>query len=133
MAAGDTVQKAAKAATSSTRKAASTAKGAGTRATRSTKASARKVAATAKATTAARAGKVEEAKQVAAQADLSGGVAERAIEAADALHYQVEVNKKRVNVGSLTDSLNERWRNGWHLAHIFEQRGNTVMVFEKRD
>lgn len=133
MAVGDTAQKAAKAATSTTRKAAWSAKAAGQRATKTTKTTAKKAAATAKATTAARAGKVEEAKQVAAEAGLGDGLAGRAVAEAESLHYQVEVNKKRVNVGALTTTLNERWDNGWRLAHILEQRGNTVMVFEKRD
>jgi hypothetical protein len=48
------------------------------------------------------------------------------------MHYQVEVNKRGLSVKSLTKTLNARWENGWRLAHMLEQRGNTVLVFEKR-
>ena len=59
---------------------------------------------------------------------------ERATKAAraEALHHEVEVNKRGLSVKSLTRTLNERWDNGWRLAHLLEQRGNTVLVFEKR-
>jgi hypothetical protein len=128
----DTAREAAKTAKSSTRSAAKTATSAAGRAKKTTKESAVKAAATAKATRAARAGKVEEAKDVAADARLGDGLAASAIADVEALHYQVEVNKKRLNVATLTDALNDRWANGWRLAHVFEQRGNTVLVFEKR-
>ena len=42
------------------------------------------------------------------------------------------VNKRGLSVAALTKTLNERWENGWQLAHAFEQRGNTVLVFAKR-
>jgi hypothetical protein len=92
----------------------------------------KKATATAKATKAARAGLVEDARDVATGADLGEGVAAKAIAEAEALHYQVEVNKRALSVNSLTKVLNDRWDNGWKLAHMLEQRGNTVLVFEKR-
>jgi hypothetical protein len=46
-------------------------------------------------------------------------------------HYEVEVNRGDLSTGSLTRDLNKRHAQGWKLAHIFEQAGNTVMVFEK--
>lgn len=33
----------------------------------------------------------------------------------------------------LTNQLNHRWDQGWRLAHIYEQAGNTCMIFERRD
>ena len=59
-------------------------------------------------------------------------MATNAIEEAEGLHYQVEVNKRALSVSALTKTLNDRWANGWRLAHMLEQRGNTVLVFEKR-
>ena len=132
MAVAETTRRAAATATSTTRKAGTTAGTAASKARTSTKGPAKKAAASAKATRAARAGRVETAKEIAADADLGDGLAERAIEAADELHYQVEVNKRKLSVTALTNTLNDRWRNGWRLAHVLEQRGNTVMVFEKR-
>ncbi len=96
------------------------------------KKSARKASGTAKATKAARAGLVADAKRAAADAELGDGMAAGAIAKADALHYDVEVNKRGLSVKALTNTLNQRWENGWRLAHLFEQRGNTVLVYEKR-
>lgn len=47
-------------------------------------------------------------------------------------HYEAVVNKKDVNMRSLTSMLNARWHAGWKLAHMIEQHGNTLMVFERR-
>ena len=46
-------------------------------------------------------------------------------------HYEAEVNRGDLNMRSFSDTLNDRWRDGWRLAHIFEQGGNTVMVWER--
>ena len=92
----------------------------------------RKAAGTVRAARAARSGMVEEARSIAAEADLGDGPAGRAIAAAESMHYQVEVNKRGLSVTALTRTLNERWENGWRLAHLIEQRGNTVLVFERR-
>ena len=97
------------------------------------KKSAKKATGTVKATRKARAGLVVDAKKVAAEAGLGDGVAAKAIAQADAHHYEVEVNKRALSVKGLTRTLNERWDNGWRLAHLLEQRGNTVLVFEKRN
>jgi hypothetical protein len=94
---------------------------------------ARQAVATVKATRKARAGLVDDARRIADDADLDEGMATKAIERAEALHYDVVVNKRGLSVTALTTTLNERWDNGWRLAHVFEQRGNTVLVFEKRD
>ena len=87
---------------------------------------------TARAVRAARAGRVDEAREIVEDAELEDGVAAKAVEKAEERHYQVEVNKRGLSVNALTKTLNERWEAGWALAHILEQRGNTVLVFEKR-
>ena len=102
------------------------------KATKAAKATARKAAGTTRARRAARSGLVEDAKQIAAEADLGDGATAEAIAEAEQLHYQVEVNKRGFSASYLTKTLNERWDNGWRLLHILEQRGNTVLVFEKR-
>ena len=114
------------------RKGTSSAKAATERATKKTSGSTSKAAATVRATRAARAGQVKDAHEIAAGADLQEGMATSAIADAEALQYQVEVNKRGLSVGALTKVLNDRWANGWRLAHMLEQRGNTVLVFEKR-
>lgn len=46
-------------------------------------------------------------------------------------HYEAEVNKGSLNVRAFTAKLNGRWKQGWALAHVFEQDKNTVMVWER--
>lgn len=48
-------------------------------------------------------------------------------------HYEAVVNTGSLNVERWTKLLNERWEKGWRLDHVFEQKGNTVMVFERRE
>lgn len=45
-------------------------------------------------------------------------------------HYDTEVNKGAVNMTVLKGRLAVRYREGYRLAHVLEQGGNTVMVFE---
>jgi hypothetical protein len=45
--------------------------------------------------------------------------------------YQAEVNKGSINMRSLAGDLNKRGAEGWRLAHIYEQAGNTIMIFER--
>lgn len=47
--------------------------------------------------------------------------------------YVTQVNKGRLNAESHTDYLNAAYGQGFRLHTIFEQDGNTVMVFERRD
>ena len=102
------------------------------KATKASKDSAAKAAATARAAKAAREARVQDARAIANEADLDEGAATKAIAELEAMHYLVEVNKRGLSVSALTTTLNERWENGWRLAHMLEQRGNTVLVFEKR-
>ena len=134
MATGDSARKAAGKATGTVAKAATSAKDVTARAAKTATKSTTKAVRAARATRAAQTGKVEEARQVAAEADLTDdGLAAKAIAEAEALHYQVDVNKRGLSVTALTKTLNERWENGWRLAHVLEQRGNTVLVYEKRE
>ncbi len=126
-------RKAAGTAARSTRAAADAVQDSAEKAATATKGRARKAAATVRATRAARAGLVEDARRIADEAELDDeGAATKAIEKVEEQHYDVVVNKRALSVTGLTVTLNERWRNGWTLAHAFEQRGNTVLVFEKR-
>ena len=97
------------------------------RVTQPAKRTGRKAAGTARAS----AGKAADAAGKAATTAGADAAAETIAEV-DAMHYQVEVNKRGLSVTALTKTLNDRWENGWPLAHILEQRGNTVLVFEKR-
>ena len=45
-------------------------------------------------------------------------------------HYVTEVNKGSLNMGRWQGRLNEMHQGGYRLAHVFEQDGNTVQVFE---
>lgn len=45
--------------------------------------------------------------------------------------YYTEVNKGSINMRSFTGDLNKKGADGWRLAHVFEQSGNTITVFER--
>jgi hypothetical protein len=47
-------------------------------------------------------------------------------------HYDCEVNRGELSMMWLKDTLNDRWSDGWKLAQVFEQAGNTVIVWERR-
>jgi hypothetical protein len=47
-----------------------------------------------------------------------------------AAHYLTVVNKGSINMRSWAADLNQMWSRGYRLAHVFEQDGNTVQVFE---
>ncbi len=47
--------------------------------------------------------------------------------------FEAEVNKGSINMAVWQQHLNERFAQGYRLAFCFEQAGNTVMVFERRD
>lgn len=46
------------------------------------------------------------------------------------VHYVTEVNKGSINMGWWQRRLNAMYESGYGLAHVFEQDGNSVMVFE---
>jgi hypothetical protein len=46
--------------------------------------------------------------------------------------YVTRVNRDRLDVERHTDYLNSAYATGFRLFAIFEQNGNTVMVFERR-
>lgn len=45
-------------------------------------------------------------------------------------HYVTEVNKGSINMTGWQIHLNEMHRKGYRLAHVLQQSGNTVQVFE---
>jgi hypothetical protein len=45
--------------------------------------------------------------------------------------YEAEVNKGSINMNAFTNSLNERYANGYKPAHVLEQDGNTMVVWER--
>ncbi len=47
-------------------------------------------------------------------------------------HYDCEVNQGDLSMHWLRDTLNDRWNDGYRLSTVFEQAGNTIVVFEKR-
>jgi len=49
-----------------------------------------------------------------------------------ALQYLTEVNKGNINMNRWHGHLNDMHSKGYRLAHVFEQEGTTVQVFELR-
>lgn len=47
-------------------------------------------------------------------------------------HYEATVNRGSLNMATFTRELNQRWKRGWKLGQVFEQSGNTVIVWERR-
>lgn len=45
-------------------------------------------------------------------------------------HYLTEVNKGSIRMQTWQAHLNDLFRQGYRLAHVLEQDGNTVQVFE---
>lgn len=49
----------------------------------------------------------------------------------DGPHYEIEVNEGSVNMKRFAQMANERHDNGYRMAHVFMQEGNTIVVWEK--
>lgn len=45
-------------------------------------------------------------------------------------HYVTRVDKNDINMKRWAKVLNDYYESGYRLAHVLEQQGNTVMVFE---
>ncbi len=45
--------------------------------------------------------------------------------------YEAEVNKGDINMRSLASTLNKRGEDGWRLAHVYPENGNTVLIYER--
>ncbi len=56
--------------------------------------------------------------------------AEAAREACGGDHYVTEVNKGSLNMRTWQAHINQMHQDGYRLAHVLEQDGNTVQVFE---
>jgi hypothetical protein len=65
-----------------------------------------------------------------ARTDSSHEAFKRAVDNGD--QYVTRVNKGGLDVERHTDFLNKAYATGFRLFAIFEQSGNTVMVFERR-
>ena len=46
-------------------------------------------------------------------------------------HYDIEVNEGSVNMKRFAEMANERNANGYRMAHVFMQEGNTIVVWER--
>ena len=44
-------------------------------------------------------------------------------------HYEIEVNKGSVTVGRFEDVANRRFANGYRLHQVYEQEGNTIVIW----
>jgi hypothetical protein len=47
-------------------------------------------------------------------------------------HYDATVNRGSLSMGSFTKEMNKRWDDGWQVAHVFMQEGNTIVIWERR-
>jgi hypothetical protein len=79
-------------------------------------------------------GLLDKAKEAAAQQQA---VRVQSVQAARAVvgacpgdHYLTEVNRGSINMGRWQSHLNDMYRDGYRLAHVLEQDGNTVQVYE---
>ena len=45
--------------------------------------------------------------------------------------YEIEVNEGSVNMKRFTSVANERHANGYRMAHVYMQEGNTIVVWER--
>jgi hypothetical protein len=45
--------------------------------------------------------------------------------------FEAEVNKGSINMAAFTNSLNARYANGYRPAHVLEQDGNTMVIWER--
>lgn len=46
-------------------------------------------------------------------------------------HYEIEVNEGSVNMKRFQSAANDRHNNGYRMAHVYAQDGNTVVVWER--
>jgi len=46
-------------------------------------------------------------------------------------HYEIEVNEGSVNMKKFASAANERHDNGYRMAHVYSQEGNTIVVWER--
>lgn len=79
-------------------------------------------------------GLMDKAKEAAAQQQAvrqqSQEAARGVVGACPGDHYLTEVNRGSINMGRWQSNLNGMYQRGYRLAHVLEQDGNTVQVFE---
>jgi hypothetical protein len=72
----------------------------------------------------------DKATQKQRQAETAVQVAEQVRSTCPGDHYVTEVNKGSIRMQTWQKHLNEMHQRGYRLAHVLEQDGNTVQVFE---
>ncbi len=50
---------------------------------------------------------------------------------ANGKYYDIEVNEGSINMSHFADVANDRHANGYRMAHVFMQEGNTIVVWER--
>jgi hypothetical protein len=45
--------------------------------------------------------------------------------------YEIEVNEGSVNMKHFERAANDRVANGYRMAHVYSQEGNTIVVWER--
>lgn len=46
-------------------------------------------------------------------------------------HYETEVNKGDINMNALQRKLNDRFPDGWKLAHVVSEAENMIFIWER--
>ena len=46
-------------------------------------------------------------------------------------HYEIEVNEGSVNMKRFEKAANDRFANGYRMAQVYSQEGNTIVVWER--
>jgi hypothetical protein len=77
-----------------------------------------------------RMGFMDDVRKINDDKAANAAAATAALEGCAGDHYVTEVNKGSINMRTWQAHLNDMHRRGYRLAHVFEQDGNTVQVFE---
>ena len=72
-----------------------------------------------------------EAQQASAQATQNAATAAVGACPDSKQHFVTAVNKGSIRMQTWQSHLNEMYERGYRLAHVFEQEGNTVQVYER--
>lgn len=72
----------------------------------------------------------EQAAEKQAVREASGYAAAAVVGNCPGSHYVTRVNKGSIRMQTFESDLNGMYATGYRLAHVFEQDGNTVQVYE---
>lgn len=78
----------------------------------------------------AAASRQESAAQQTAVREQSQQAARAVTAACPGKHYITDVNRGSINMNAWAGKLNQMYEQGYRLAHVLEQDGNTVQVYE---